>query len=215
MGYARSISAAARRLPGWPIHAASLAYAAWVFWSGAVGRLGPDPVKAIEQAYGDAALYLLVAGLCITPLRRFAGVSLLQFRRPVGLACFFFATVHLLIWAVLDVQALDRVWADIVKRPYISVGMSAWLLLLPLALTSNNLSVRRLGPAWRRLHRLVYPAAILAAAHYVMLVKGLQLRPLVFLAVILALLILRLPRMGALGKGREAPRRGGRAVESG
>ena len=88
-----------------------------------------EPVKALEHALGEAALYLLVAGLAVTPLRRLAGINLLKFRRAIGLACFFFVVLHLLTWAVLDVQRLDRVWADIVKRPYITVGMAAMMLV--------------------------------------------------------------------------------------
>ena len=117
----------------------------------------------------------------------------MKFRRAIGLSCFFFVVAHLMVWAVLDVQALGRVWADIVKRPYITVGMAGFALLLPLAVTSNNLSVRRLGPAWRKLHKLTYPAAVLGAVHYVMLVKGWQVEPLIYLAVIVTLLALRLP----------------------
>ena len=149
-----------------------------------------------------------IAGLAVTPLRRFAKVNLLKFRRAIGLACFFLVTAHLLTWAVLDVQALGRVWADMVKRPFITVGMAGFVLLLPLAVTSNNLSVRRLGPKWRQLHKLAYPAAVLGAVHYVMLVKGWQVKPLVMLGIILGLLSLRLvaplkPRRGrATGEAR-------------
>lgn len=187
------INGALRRLSVWPVYAGGFAYAGWRFWQGLRGGLGPNPVEALERAYGEAALYLLIAGLAVTPLRNLARINLLKFRRALGLACFFFLMAHLLTWAVLDVQALARVWADIVKRPYITVGMTGFALLLPLALSSNNLSVRRLGPAWRRLHRLVYPAAVLGAVHYLMLVKGWQLKPLVMLAIVLALLALRLP----------------------
>lgn len=187
------INGTLRRLPVWPVHAGSLAYAAWRFWQGAAGGLGPNPVEALEHAYGEAALYALIAGLAVTPLRRLARINLIRFRRALGLACFFFLLAHLLTWAVLDVQALARIQADIVKRPYITVGMGAFVLLLPLALSSNNLSVRRLGPAWHRLHRLVYPAAVLGGVHYLMLVKGWQARPMVMLALILGLLALRLP----------------------
>ena len=84
---------------------------------------GVDPVKALEHRYGELALQLLIAGLAITPLRRFAGVNLIKFRRALGLVAFFFLLAHLLVWAILDVQTLGRVWADIVKRPYITIGM--------------------------------------------------------------------------------------------
>jgi len=190
---ADAINRALRRVPAWPVYPAAATYAGWMFWQGLRGGLGPNPVEALEHAYGESALYLLVGALAVTPLRRFAGLNLLKFRRALGLACFFFLSVHLLTWAVLDVQALARVWADIVKRPYITVGMAGFALLVPLAMTSNNLSVRRLGPKWRRLHRLVYPAAILGALHYVMLVKGWQTKPLVMLAIVAGLLVLRLP----------------------
>lgn len=193
MKLADGLNRSIRRLPAWPVYAGSAAYAGWLFWRGATGGLGANPVEALEHAYGEAALYLLIAGLAVTPLRRIAGINLIRFRRALGLACFFFLTTHLLTWAVLDVQSWGRIWADIVKRPYITVGMAGLVLLLPLALTSNDRSVRRLGSAWRRLHRLVYPAALLGGVHYLMLVKGWQMKPLVMLALISGLLALRLP----------------------
>ncbi len=187
----------ARKLPDWPIYLGSVGYAGWLLYLGLTGGLGADPVKKLEHGLGEAALYLLVAGLVVTPLRKYAGLNLLKFRRAIGVSCFLLVLFHLVTWAVLDVQRLDRVWADIMKRPYITVGMAGFLLLLPLALTSNNWSVRRLGAAaWRQLHKLVYPAAILGAVHYVMLVKGFQIEPLLYMAVSLGLLILRLkPRV--------------------
>ena len=206
MGIADRFNSAVRRVPAWPVYAVSAAYAGWVFFQGATGALGPNPVEAIEHAYGEAALYLLIGGLAVTPLRRFAKLNLLKFRRAIGMACFFFVAAHLLTWAILDVQALDRVWADIVKRPYITVGMAGFTLLLPLAVTSNNLSVRKLGPKWRQLHKLAYPAAVLGAVHYVMLVKGWQMKPLVMLAIILVLLALRLPGIGKPRRSRAETR---------
>ncbi|WP_317056123.1 protein-methionine-sulfoxide reductase heme-binding subunit MsrQ [Roseovarius rhodophyticola] len=186
------INTGLRRIPPWTIYLASFAYAGWLLWLGIDNRVGADPVKALEHQLGEVALYLLVLGLAVSPLRRTLGINLLKFRRAIGLACFFFVACHLLVWAVLDVQRLDRVWADIVKRPYITVGMAAFVLLLPLAMTSNNVSVRKMGAAaWGKLHKLIYPAAILGAVHYVMLVKGWQVRPLVFLGVILGLIAWR------------------------
>ena len=187
-----AVNTGLRKTPAWPVYILSVAYAGWLLWLGVDNRLGPEPVKALEHKLGEAALYLLLAGLAVTPLRKSVGLNLLKFRRAIGLACFFFIVCHLLTWAVLDVQRFDRVWADIIKRPYITVGMVAFVLMLPLAVTSNNWSVRRLGATWRKLHKLVYPAAILGGVHYVMLVKGLQLKPLIFLVAILGLLALRL-----------------------
>jgi len=186
------INSTLRLVPAWLIYLASFAYAGWLLWLGISSQLGADPVKVLEHKFGEVALYLLIAGLMVSPLRRVLGINLLKFRRAIGLACFFFVVCHLMVWAVLDVQRLDRVWADIVKRPYITVGMAAFLLLVPLAMTSNDLSVRKMGAAaWTRLHKLIYPIAVLGAAHYVMLVKGWQIRPLVFLGIILALIAWR------------------------
>lgn len=189
-----------RAVPPWLIYIGSAGWAALLFWQGATGLMGPEPIKALEHAYGEAALILLVAGLAVTPLRRFLGLNLLRFRRALGLAAFFFVICHVLVWAILDVQSVTHVWADILKRPYITVGMAGLLLLLPLAGTSNNRSVRRLGPRWRRLHKLAYPAVFLAGAHFVMLRKGLQGEPMLYLLGICVLLVLRLPKWASRGK---------------
>lgn len=187
------INGVLRRIPPWALYLGGFAYAVWLLGLGLRNQLGAEPVKALEHALGEAALYLLVVGLAISPLRERLGLNLLKFRRAIGLSCFIFLTLHLLTWAVLDVQRLDHVWADIVKRPYITVGMAAFALLIPLAVTSNTFSVRTLGSRWRKLHRLVYPAAVLGGVHYALLVKGFQIKPLIFLMVTLALLALRWP----------------------
>ena len=183
----------ARRLPTWMVYLAGMLPAPWLFYQGLTGGLGIEPIKALEHEYGELALQLLLAGLAITPLRRYAGLNLLKFRRAIGLLAFFYVTCHLLVWLVLDVQILSQIWADILKRPYITIGMTGFLVMLPLAVTSNNASVRRLGAAWRKLHRLTYGAVLLGAIHFVMLVKGFQLEPLVYLGVAIVLLVLRLP----------------------
>ncbi len=181
-----------RLVPAWLIYPVALAYAAWLFWLGVTGGLGAEPIRALERALGRPTLYLLVGGLMITPLRQFSGLNLIRFRRAVGLSCFFFVCLHLLVWLVLDVQDPGRIWADIVKRPYVTGGMAGFALLIPLAVTSNNWSLRKLGPVrWRKLHRLVYLAAILGGVHYLLLVKGWQIRPMVFLAVIILLVAMR------------------------
>ncbi len=182
-----------RRIPVWVVYLLGALPAPWLFYLGLTGGLGIDPIEALEHRYGEMALQLLIAGLAITPMRRFAGLNLMKFRRAIGVLTFSYITLHLLVWLVLDVQLPSQIWADILKRPYITVGMAAFLLMLPLAVTSNNWSVRRLGPRWRKLHRLVYPTALLGALHYVMLAKGFQIEPLVYLAIILTLLALRLP----------------------
>ncbi|WP_425074238.1 protein-methionine-sulfoxide reductase heme-binding subunit MsrQ [Sagittula sp. S175] len=185
-----------RRVPTWVVYLGLAVPAPWLLYLGLTGGLGPEPIKALEHELGLWALWLLIAGLCVTPLRRHAGLNLLKYRRALGLMAFYYVTLHLLTWLVLDVQILSQIWADIVKRPYITVGMLAFLLMIPLAATSSNRAIRTLGPNWRRLHRLTYGVALLGALHFVMLRKGLQLEPLLYMGGVAALLVLRLPGWG-------------------
>ena len=188
-----------RPVPAWPLYILGALYPAWLLYQGLTGALGVDPVKAMEHALGKAGLQLLLLILLIAPLRRFAGLNLLKFRRALGLLTFFYIGLHLLVWLVLDVQILSQVWADIVKRPYVTIGMAGFVLMLPLAVTSNNWSVRRLGRRWVLLHKLTYIVAILGAVHYVMLVKGFQIEPLLYLlGVILILALRRIPKQRRL-----------------
>lgn len=183
-----------RKVPAWPIYIVAPLPVALLFWQGAAGTLGPDPVKAIEHQTGLYALQMIIAGLAVTPIRRFAGVNLLKFRRAIGITAFAYALVHLLTWAVLDMGFyLAQALGDVVKRPYITLGMAAFLLLVPLVFTSNDRALRRLGPQrWRKLHRLTYPAAVLAAVHFVWLVKAWPIEPFLYLGAVLILLALRL-----------------------
>ena len=185
------INSAARKVPTWALYILLFLPGPFLFWQGVTGALGVEPIKELEHAFGELALQLLIAGLAITPLRRYAGINLLKFRRAVGLMAFFYVAAHLLVWLVLDVQILSQIWADILKRPYITVGMAAFVLMVPLAVTSNNWSVRRLGPTWRKLHKLTYAAALLGGLHFVMLAKGIQIEPLIYVAVTVILLALR------------------------
>lgn len=193
-----------RRIPVWAVYLIGALPAPWLFYQGLTGGLGVNPIEALEHRYGELALQLLICVLAISPLRRFLGLNLLKFRRALGVLTFAYVTLHLLVWLVLDVQVPSQIWADIVKRPYITVGMAAFVLMLPLAVTSNNLSVRKLGPLWRSLQRLVFPAAILGGVHYVMLAKGFQIEPLVYLSAIVGLLLLRMPISGVLTWLRQA-----------
>lgn len=185
----------ARKVPTWAVYIVYLIPVPVLLYMGVTGGLGVDPVKALEHELGEIALQLVIIGLCISPLRRFFGINLIKFRRTMGVLAFTYVALHLLVWAVLDVQALDRVWADIVKRPYITIGMAAFVLMIPLVATSNNRSVRALGAVWRKVHLLTYPIAILAGLHYIWLSKGFQFEPLAYMAVILALLALRVPNL--------------------
>ncbi|MEC9198088.1 MAG: protein-methionine-sulfoxide reductase heme-binding subunit MsrQ [Pseudomonadota bacterium] len=187
-----------RRVPTWPVYLIAALPPVWLLYSGLTGGLGADPVKALEHEMGELGLKLLIASLLVTPLRRFTGINLLRFRRALGLIAFFYIALHLLVWLVLDVQIPSQIIADIVKRPYVTVGMAGFVLLVPLALTSNNWSIRKLGRRWQNLHKLVYPAILLGAVHFVMLVKGWQVEPLVYLGLCILLVGLRyLPRRRA------------------
>jgi sulfoxide reductase heme-binding subunit YedZ len=156
--------------------------------------LGADPVKSITHRTGWWTLALLLVTLSITPLRRLTGYNrLVQQRRMLGLFAFFYATLHLATYVVLD-QTLDLsyVGEDIAKRPYITIGFTAWLLLIPLALTSTKASIRRLGKRWTKLHRLVYLVAILGVIHFYWQVKKDVREPLIFAAILAVLLAFRL-----------------------
>lgn len=204
-----ALNGALRRVPPWTLYVVGAGWGAWLFWLGLTGGLGAEPITELEHRYGELAINLLVAGLAVTPLRQYLGLNLMPFRRAIGVLCFFFVVAHLLVWAMLDVQTVARVWADIVDRPYVTIGMAGFLLLLPLGLTSNNWSIRKMGAAaWRRLHKLVYPAAVLGALHYVWLAKGFQIEPLLYMAAILGLLALRL-RPASRPTRRESPERRG------
>lgn len=200
MSIAQRINGALRSVPVWPLYVLAPLPAGWWLYLGLSGGLGVDPIKALEHELGEFALKLIIAILIVTPLRSYTGVSLIRYRRPIGLIAFFYVVLHLLVWLFLDVQIWSQIWADIVKRPYIAIGMAAFVLMIPLAVTSNNLSIRRMGPvAWRKLHKLMYPAALLAGLHFVMLVKTWQAEPMTYFGIILILLLVRLvPRARAV-----------------
>jgi len=159
------------------------------------GRLSANPIKDITHFTGDWTLYFLLITLAVTPLRRLTGwTPVMRYRRMLGLFAFFYACLHFLTYLVLD-QFFDwhTIAGDVMKRPYITVGFTAFLLLIPLAVTSTARMKQKLGPRWRRLHRLVYVIGGLGILHYLWLVKADIRPPVIFGAVFIALLILRLP----------------------
>lgn len=191
MTLAKRINGWTRRVPAWPIYVLGAAFGAWYFWL-ALSGAWIDPVAQLERAIGLLALKFLIAVLVITPLREWTRVSLVKYRRALGVTAFFLVLYHLSVWWLLDVQELGRVVADIVKRPYITIGMTAFVLLVPIAATSNDWSIRKLGfEAWKRIHYFTYPAIFLGGVHFVMLRKGWQLQPLIYLAIIAVLLLMR------------------------
>ncbi len=201
---AGSINQAFRRVPAWPVYLLGAAPFALLVIQVLTGDLGVDPVKTMERALGEWGLKFIVAGLCISPLRWATGVSLIRYRRAIGLLAFFYVALHLTTWVVLDLQfRWAEIGADLIKRPYIIVGMIGFLALLPLAITSNNLSVRRMGAAaWQKLHRLTYVASLAGAIHYIMLVKAWPAEPLLYLAAVVALLAVRVARTFVRAQGK-------------
>lgn len=166
---------------------------AHLVWDTLHDTLGPDPVAQLEHRSGDWALRLLLTTLAITPLRQLTGWNkLVRYRRMLGLFAFFYATLHLTIYLVVDLGGFwSQLLGDIVKRPYITVGFTAWLLLIPLAITSTQAMMRRLGRNWQRLHRLVYLAALLASLHFLWLVKADHREPAIYLGVFALLMLAR------------------------
>ena len=152
--------------------------------------LGADPVAEIEHRLGLWALRLLLATLAITPLRQLTGQPVLvRFRRMLGLYAFAYATLHFSAYLVLDLRGYWAiVFEEIAKRPYITVGFAAWLLLVPLAVTSTKGWIRRLGRNWARLHKLVYLVGVLAVLHFWWIVKTDVREPLLYAAILAVLL---------------------------
>lgn len=204
----QQVNAWLRRLPVWAAWLVGLIPLALLVWDALQGHLGVDPVRDIEHRLGRTAIYFLLATLTVTPVLRLLRVNMVRFRQALGLICFTYVACHLLAWVVFDMGLL---WAqmarDIVKRPYLIFGMLAFVMLLALAVTSNRFSIRHMRAGWRRLHRLIYPAAILAAVHWLWALKVWESWPLTILAAILVLLSLRLPgisRLSLVSSGRKA-----------
>ena len=172
---------------------APLAELGWRVWDVArtgSDALGPDPVAAIVHTLGLWALRMLVIALAVTPLRQWTGQPvLLRFRRMLGLYAFAYASLHFAAYLALDLRGYwVQVFEDIAKRPYITVGFAAWLLLLPLALTSTQGWMRRLGRRWGQLHKAVYAIGVLAVLHFWWLVKSDLREPALYAALVGGLL---------------------------
>lgn len=177
------------------VFAACLGPLAWLVAQFPDG-LGANPIEAINRFTGDWALRLLIIALAVSPLARIKALSgLVRLRRMLGLFAFVYASLHLSSYVGLD-QFFDgeAIFDDIVKRNFITIGIITFLLLLPLAITSTNRMIRRLGARrWKRLHRAVYAAAALAVVHYYMMTKADFREPLIYAAIVCVLLLARLP----------------------
>ncbi len=192
---------------------AALLPAAWLARGLMQSDLGPNPIETLTRVTGMTALVLLLVTLAVTPFRRVTGWNpVIKLRRPLGLFAFFYALMHFSIWFVFDmVFNVQYMIEDIAERKYITVGMAALLVLIPLAVTSTRGWIRRLGKKWSTLHKGVYLATALAVVHYFWLVKADTRLPVLLAVCLVALLLVRLPVFapgGTSRKGREG-RRGG------
>ncbi len=180
-----------------------LAPLGWIFWRAVNGDLGANPIETVNRFLGDWAIRSLLLALAVTPLVHITGQSVIvRFRRMLGLFAFFYALLHLSNYIIAD-QAFNwgDIWADIVKRKFITMGMLNMLILIPLAVTSTKGMIRRLGgKRWRKLHRMVYFVGVGAVVHYTMMVKADLMQPIIhgsILAVLLGYRALRKTRRSA------------------
>ena len=188
-----TISKSILTTPVWLVYLIGFIPAVVLFYRALFNILGADPLKTLEHELGEYALIFLIILLSFRPIKKLMNLNLVKFRRSIGLLAFWYAVLHFLTYIILDQQLIwDLLIGDLIKRPYIIVGVFAFLTLVPLALTSNAWSMRRFGKAnWKNLHLLVYLSAILAALHYVLLVKSWPIKPLLYLLVITLLITFR------------------------
>ena len=181
-------------------HALALAPAIVLASDAIHDRLGADPVAVLTHQTGEWALRFLLLSLAMTPLRLMLKQNWpIRFRRLIGLYAFFYASLHFAVYLFLDLGSYwSQIGADILKRPFITVGFIAWLLLLPLAITSNQWMMRKLKRNWQKLHKLVYLIGILAVVHFYWLVKSDIREPLIYAGILALLFAIRLkPRLHA------------------
>lgn len=169
----------------------------WLTFAFFTYRLGANPIEAVTRETGQWALRFVMISLAVSPLKWLTGLSVLQrFRRMLGLFAFFYACVHMLLYLGLDqFFNVSEIWADIIKRPFITIGFLTFVLLIPLAVTSTNKMVKRLGLSrWKMLHQLNYLIVILACIHFFMLVKQDITEPVIYSVIAAVLLFSRVVR---------------------
>ena len=157
-------------------------------------KLGPEPVKEITHFTGEWALIFICLTLSMSPLKRFTNLSIwISFRRTLGLFIFFYATLHLLTYIGLDYRFdWQPIFDDVIKKKYVFIGFTAWLLLVPLAITSSQKMMKLLKNNWKKIHRLIYAIAIFGSLHYIWLSKTIFFKPLIYFIIIVVLLLLRI-----------------------
>ena len=157
-------------------------------------QLGPEPVKEITHHTGEWTLIFIIITLAMSPLKKITKLNIwISFRRMLGLFVFFYATIHLMTYVVIDYRFdWQQIYNDVLKKKYIFIGFSAWLLLIPLAVTSSQKMTKLLKQNWKKLHRLIYLIAIFGALHYIWLSKTIFFKPLIFAVIIIILLMFRL-----------------------
>ncbi len=197
MTFIERLNQVSRKIPTWPLYILGFVPAAVYLYWGITNQLGADPVATLERQLGKWGLQLLILSLLVTPLRNWVNLNLIKFRRPLGLFAFYYVVLHLLAYLLLDKQLeWDPIIKDITKRPYIIVGVIALLAMFPLAITSHNWMIRKLGPVrWRRLHKLAYLIAPLGAAHYLLLVKAWPPEPIIYCLIVAGLVGYRFVRL--------------------
>jgi len=176
------------------LHLAAFLPFVWLFWAASQGYFSADPAKDIQHFTGRMALKLLLATLLVAPLARYAKQPLLiRTRRLLGLWCFAWASLHLTSYALLElgINNVALLGQELVSRPYLTLGIVSWVILLALAVTSPQIMQRKLGRRWQTLHNFVYLVAILAPIHYMWSVKTLSPQPLIYAALAAGLLALR------------------------
>jgi len=187
----------------------AFAWAELLSWNPASLRLSAEPVAQTHNDLGLMALRTLLLALAITPIHRLSGwTPIMSLRRMTGLWAFAYAAAHLLFYLLMELDwSLVLLWKEALKRPFILFGLTAFLALLPLALTSTRAAIRKLGGRrWQALHRLVYVAGIAASVHFILRVKGFQLEPWIYLAILIGLFAIRgLPRRKRSSRGPALP----------
>ena len=165
-----------------------------IFYQIIYNQLGPEPVKEITHVTGNWTLRFIIITLAMTPLQKFTKLNFwISYRRMFGLFVFFYASAHMMTYVGIDYRFdWSSISDDIVKKKFIFAGFLAWLLLLPLALTSSKKMIRLLKDKWKKLHRLIYITSLLGIIHYLWLVKVVTAEPLIYLMIIMILLVLRI-----------------------